>query len=282
MSITASYPRITLPSGQRAWCRNIDEARFLAQEMPGYFRHGITLAKPTDGSLPVVFDVGANIGLFTLYAHHLAGGDIRLYAFEPIPQTFELLALNAATCGASVAPFNHALGREEGEITFTHFPSFSAWSSAHRPDSDSAAEQARMTKGAAAAVDHGAVMPWLRVVPKPFRDWMVGRGVRRMSKREHVTCRVRTLTQVIDEERIGRIDLLKVDVEGGEMDVLAGLSDAHWPLIQQAVVEVEQFDSRGHEMAELFRNHGFAEVHEDRDEIDRSVNTGMLVARRAQ
>ena len=103
-----------------------------------------------------------------------------------------------------------------------------------------------------------------------------------MSKREHVTCRVRTLSQVIDEERIGRIDLLKVDVEGGEMDVLAGLSAAHWPLIQQAVVEVEQFDSRGHEMAELFRNHGFAEVHEDRDEIDRSVNTGMLVARRAQ
>ena len=36
-----------------------------------------------------------------------------------------------------------------------------------------------------------------------------------------------------------RIDLLKVDVEGAEMDVLAGIDDCHWPLVQQLCMEVE-------------------------------------------
>ncbi len=269
-----------LPSGQQASCLNASEARFVAQEMPRYFRHGVTLAKSRDGSPPVVFDVGANVGLFTLYAHHITGGDVRVYAFEPIPQTFAVLALNAAGCGPAVTPLNHALGRQEGDISFTHFPAVSAWSSAYRPDRDAAAEQARMTKGVAAVVERGVVMPWLRFVPKPLRDWVVRGGVRRMSKREHVTCRVRTLSQVIDERGIVRIDLLKIDVEGAEMDVLAGISIAHWPIIRQVVVEVEQFDTRGPEVASLFRSHGFTHIHESCDEIDRSVNTGMLVARR--
>lgn len=269
-----------LPSGQRAWCLNASEARFVAQEMPGYFRHGITLEPGPDGSPPVVLDVGANVGLFMLYVQHLTAGHVRLYAFEPIPQTFAVLALNAADCGPGVTALNHALGREEGEVGFTHFPAVSAWSSAHRPESTAAAERVRMTRGVTAAVDRGSVMPWLRVIPKPLRDWMVGRGVRRMSKREYVTCRVRTLSQVIHEQGIGQIDLLKVDVEGAERDVFAGLSAAHWPLIRQIAVEVEQFDTRGPEMVSLFRSHGFNDLHEDRDEIDHSVNTGMLVARR--
>ncbi len=280
MSASPSHPRIRLPSGQLAWCLNESEARFVAQEMHGYFRHGVTLAPGPDGSPPLVFDVGANVGLFTLHVHHITNGVVRICAFEPIPQTFAVLALNAAGCGQAVTPLNHALGRQEGDVSFTHFPAVSAWSSAHRPDHDADAEQARMTRGVAAAVERGVVMPWLRVIPRPLRDWIVRGGVRRMSKREHVTCRVRTLSQVIDERGIGRIDLLKVDVEGAEMDVLAGISAAHWPIIRQVVIEVEHFDNRGPEAVSLFRSHGFTDIHEHRDEIDRSVNTGMLVARR--
>ena len=40
---------------------------------------------------------------------------------------------------------------------------------------------------------------------------------------EHVTCEVKTLSDVIREQAIERIDLLKVDVEKSEVDVLAGI-----------------------------------------------------------
>jgi hypothetical protein len=38
--------------------------------------------------------------------------------------------------------------------------------------------------------------------------------------------------------------VLKVDVEGAELMVLKGIKDAHWPMIQQVVLEVESFEMR--------------------------------------
>lgn len=44
-----------------------------------------------------------------------------------------------------------------------------------------------------------------------------------------------------DKLGLGTIDLLKVDVEGSEEAVLRGITEAHWPRIQQLVLEVENF-----------------------------------------
>jgi FkbM family methyltransferase len=43
----------------------------------------------------VVIDIGANIGVFALYAAHTASGST-VYAYEPMPQTFSLLQKNIA------------------------------------------------------------------------------------------------------------------------------------------------------------------------------------------
>src|SRR5437879_6489445 len=57
-----------------------------------------------------------------------------------------------------------------------------------------------------------------------------------------VSARLRTLSSVIAEEGIERIDLLKVNVEKSELDVLRGLESEDWPKIRQAVIEVDQRD----------------------------------------
>lgn len=44
-----------------------------------------------------------------------------------------------------------------------------------------------------------------------------------------------------DEQHLGVIDVLKVDVEGSEEAVLRGIRAEHWPRIQQVVLEVENF-----------------------------------------
>lgn len=51
------------------------------------------------------------------------------------------------------------------------------------------------------------------------------------------TAPVRTLSSVIREQGITSVDYLKIDVEGGEVSVLGGIEEMHWPLIEQIAVE---------------------------------------------
>ena len=51
------------------------------------------------------------------------------------------------------------------------------------------------------------------------------------------TAPVRALSSVIREPGITSVDYLKIDVEGGEVSVLGGIEEMHWPLIEQIAVE---------------------------------------------
>ena len=55
---------------------------------------------------------------------------------------------------------------------------------------------------------------------------------------ETFRCPLRTLSSVIDEHGLERIDLLKIDVEKSEAQVLRGIRPEHWDRIRQLVVEV--------------------------------------------
>ena len=58
-----------------------------------------------------------------------------------------------------------------------------------------------------------------------------------------VSCVVKTLSEVIEGyDGLGksRISLLKIDVEGSELDVLESIGDRHWHLIDQIVIETEK------------------------------------------
>jgi len=62
-----------------------------------------------DGS--IVIDAGANVGVFARFAARLAKGAGRIYAFEPVPETFR--RLTAETKGhATIALFQKGLGSE--------------------------------------------------------------------------------------------------------------------------------------------------------------------------
>ena len=52
---------------------------------------------------------------------------------------------------------------------------------------------------------------------------------------QSVTCQLRALSEVITEEKVDRIDLLKIDVEKAEKDVLDGIHESDWPKITQVV-----------------------------------------------
>jgi hypothetical protein len=70
-------------------------------------------------------------------------------------------------------------------------------------------------------------------------------------------CPLRTLSEIIDEERVTRIDLLKIDAERSERDVLAGIRNEHWGLIRQVAVEVHDEAGGLDDVRRLLTEHGF-------------------------
>jgi len=224
---------------------NRTETDFLYREVfsnSEYLKHGIALA---DGA--VVVDAGANIGMVTLFvAAHSRGA--RVVAVEPVRELARAAEINAELHGVDATVIACALGGEAGEAELTYYPGNTAMSGIHADD-DEDREVLRSYlltgEGARAGAQLDAMVA----------DRMV--AARR-------TCPVRTLTDVVADQRLERIDLLKIDVEKAELEVLAGMDDGVWDIVNQIVIEVHDLDGRLAEIVELLAERGFV-VASDRD-----------------
>ncbi len=106
----AGYSRWELPNGMAVVHRNRAETEVVYREIfdeESYLRGGVTLAAGD-----CVVDVGANIGLFTLFAA-MRAPEASFYAVEPIPALYDLLCLNARIHGIAVRALPCALGEAE-------------------------------------------------------------------------------------------------------------------------------------------------------------------------
>jgi FkbM family methyltransferase len=70
----------------------------------------------------VVFDIGANVGAFSLVVGRATGGRCTVYAFEPSFSTYAQLSRNVALngCQGRVIPMLVALSDENGLVTFNY------------------------------------------------------------------------------------------------------------------------------------------------------------------
>lgn len=201
------------------------EARIIDREMPGYFAHGIAIS-PGD----TVLDLGANIGLFGLRAMQRCGGDLALYCVEPIPQIRAQLERNL---GPRVTIIPWAIGDSAGTALLEYFPLVSGTSGIRGVIPD----DARWVE----VVEVMASNMWFgrfgRLVPRALFGF-VARRLR--AGRVIVRCERRTISDLLDRYGLGEIALLKLDIEGSELDALRGITEAHWPQIQQVVAEIHE------------------------------------------
>ncbi|HVG07844.1 MAG TPA: amino acid adenylation domain-containing protein [Thermoanaerobaculia bacterium] len=232
-----------LPNRLEIACLNRNEADLIYREIfeeRTYLRNGITLQ---DGAC--VFDVGSNIGLFTLFVHQQVRNP-RVFAFEPIPAVFERLRANGELYGLDAKLFNFGLSDLSREAAFTFYPKWSGMSGLY----------------ADAAEDEAITRAFLRNQDSRLAEHADELLDGRFSG-QTVVCRLRTLSEVIREQGVEWIDLLKIDVERSELDVLNGIEDADWPKIRQIVIEGHGYREEIAHLSDLLERRGFRVVAED-------------------
>ncbi|MFL5356592.1 amino acid adenylation domain-containing protein [Archangium sp.] len=235
--------RYVLPNKAAVAQLNRNETDYIYKEifeLQAYLRHGVTLH---DGDC--VFDVGSNIGLFSVFANLICDAP-RIFAFEPNPTVNELLRINASLYGKNMTVFDCGIAAEEGSAEFTFFPGFSLLSGFH----------------ADAETEKSVVKAYMLNQENASPEQLAGLSedadalLEERFEAKSFTAQLRTLSDIIDEQGVERIDLLKVNVEKSELQVLSGIRKEHWGLIRQMVVEIDVKENV-EPITELVRSQGF-------------------------
>lgn len=225
-----------------------------------YERQGVTI-----GNGDVIVDVGANVGLFALSVMERCR-EVMIVCVEPVPHIRACLERNIAESpwreAHDVTILAAASGATNGAATISYFPQTPANSTMHTDakrrewativNEITFPQLWRQSKRLALLLLF--LFPWRRRVFDRYVAPVLDNAV-------SVRCDVRTLSETIRQQGLERIDLLKIDVEGAELEVLEDIEEAHWPRIRQLAVEIAHAHKRDlPKLCQRLRTLGFAQV----------------------
>jgi FkbM family methyltransferase len=238
---------VALDGGLTIFASSALEARYQHREIFGERCYGEIRLPPR----ALVVDAGANVGLFVLFVKR-QHPDATVLAFEPVPDSAHLLRKNIELHRLSdVTVYQVALGSSrETDAPLTHYPALPGNSTRHP-------EQKQLQQTVLART-HPA------------------RWVQRLHQAQTITVAVERLSTYLDDGRA--VDLLKIDVEGAELDVLQGIDARHWPLIRQVVMEVQDLDDRLAQVCDLLARHGLQPAARPAPLLDPDVRTHVVRA----
>ncbi|MEK6616988.1 MAG: FkbM family methyltransferase, partial [Bacteroidota bacterium] len=177
-------------------------------------------------SSTTIFDIGSNSGIFAVLAKAY-NPNSTVVAFEPQPNIFYVLKKNNEVNGFDIRCENIALSNQEGNMPFYN-------------------------SGEAAFTTENTTSGSLN------KEW-------RTERQNPITVTVKELKNYIEEKKIKRIDLIKIDVETYEYEVLSGYGKSlclHKPII---ILEIQD-RTIGKNIESLFdtASYSFFNIDEDK------------------
>lgn len=229
----------TLPNGLKFLNKNHKETRVVFKEVfenKTYLNNGIEIK---DGD--TIIDVGANAGMFSLQIG-LHFPKAKIFAMEPIPETFRYLQLNAELYDLNIELFNQGAADSNRTTTFGYYP-LCTTISGQFPDKKCEKDVLECY--------------YERLENCEENKENIDKVLDDVTQYESVECELVKLSTLIEDHKIEKIDLLKIDVEKSEIEVLNGIDELHWSLIKQLVIEVHDNDSNLKWVENFLLNKGY-------------------------
>ncbi len=193
----------------------------------------------------VIVDVGANIGLFSLYARDRSP-DAKIIAIEPSLKLVEALGKNRELISGDFTIIHSAVLNNASTATLTYYPYLTGMSTVYPKEEENRdlfsaiiQQQERLNK--TEPIDKQALQD---IIEQRFS-----------AVQEEVPAR--SLSSIFKELSLQKIDLLKIDVQRSEESVLASIEQEDWQKIQQMVIELHDIGSTLQRILELLTANNF-------------------------
>lgn len=213
-----------MPDGSYVYHLNTHETKMIFQEIfidDIYFKHNLKLPKK-----PYIFDIGANIGLFTIKAK-IKYPNSNIFSFEPSPELHKLLFLNTKGFNSTVKTFRCGISDHNKKVSFYYFPDYSIMSSFFQKTiKDEQTIQAGIKNSSKTSNKNSKII-----------------SKRLLENFEQLNCQTISLSYFIKEKKISKIDLLKIDAEKSEIDILKGIASKDWKKIKNIIIESHTQDN---------------------------------------
>ncbi|MCY4018127.1 MAG: FkbM family methyltransferase [Chloroflexi bacterium] len=148
----------------------------------------------------IALDVGAHVGYYTRLLSRLTGARGRVIAFEPHPQTHQVLRHNTRAL-ANATPLQVAVAEAAGSAELYDYLMMSASGSLHYDESLADLQRARMDA------------------------WDIAPRGGEAFEMQRFQVETATIDACLAELGIGRVDMVKMDIEGAELGALRGMRD---------------------------------------------------------
>lgn len=259
----------------------------MVEETQEYFNSGIKIS-PGD----VVIDVGANIGAFTIEMVKKLRGHCTVYCFEPILETYGLLSKNIDVLKESftdgdlhVCCINKGISHFEGSSIFNYYPGSPQSSTYSEIGARAYSEGLEILKKdfmenpdkIDAYYPQGRTKSLSEAMKKDLAPLLC----KSLSTKREEICNITTLENIFNDYKIKNVNLLKIDVEGAELDVINGLSKGKWQKVDQVVVEIHDYDGALKKITQIFESMDYkVACYQDGKFVDRQVKIYNLLATR--